>query len=79
MSCYTRVYWSEQDGCYPAEAPDLPGCIADGMTEAEALQNAQESAARWIKAAKYFGREFPVTPLNLREVPTDELTACTPL
>ena len=67
MEYFIRIYWSEQDGCYLAEAPDLPGCIADGMTEAEARQNAKESAERWIEAAKYFGKEFPVPPPDPQE------------
>jgi|GEM_PF-581798 len=68
MEYFTRIYWSEQDGCYLAEVPDLPGCIADGMTESEAQQNAKESAARWIAAAQYFGRKFPIPPVNSEDV-----------
>lgn len=67
MEYFTRIYWSEQDGCYLVEVPDLPGCVADGMTEAEARQNAKESAERWIEAAKYFGKEFSVPPPNPQE------------
>ncbi|MGI4788442.1 MAG: hypothetical protein ACRYFS_06275 [Janthinobacterium lividum] len=62
MESFTRIHWSEQDGCYLAEVPDLPGCIADGAMEAEAHLHAQESAARWIKMAEYMGFEFPVPP-----------------
>jgi predicted RNase H-like HicB family nuclease len=53
------VRWSEEDGCYLAEVPDLPGCIADGLTEAEARQHAHESIGRWIKMAEYMGRAVP--------------------
>ena len=59
MDYPVTIYWSEQDGCYLAEVPDLPGCIADGMTEDEARQHAGESAERWIKMAEYMGREIP--------------------
>lgn len=59
MDYPVSIYWSEQDGCFLAEVPDLPGCIADGMTEVEARQHAAESAARWIKMAEYMGREIP--------------------
>jgi hypothetical protein len=27
-----RIYWSELDNAYVAEAPELPGCMADGNT-----------------------------------------------
>ena len=65
MDYPTTVYWSEQDGCFLAEVPDLPGCIADGATEAEAHQHAEESAARWISMAEYMGREIPTPSSNL--------------
>ncbi len=54
-----NVHWSQEDGCFLAEIPELPGCIADGATEAEARQSALESAGRWIKMAQYIGREVP--------------------
>ena len=60
MNYPIKVYWSEQDGCFLAEVPDLPGCIADGISEEEARQHAAESAERWIKMAEYMGREIPV-------------------
>lgn len=55
-----NVFWSEEDGCFLAEIPALPGCIADGATEAEARQNALESGERWMEMARYMGREVPV-------------------
>lgn len=58
MEYFTKICWSEQDGCYLAEVPDLPGCIADGGTEAEARQHAAESAERWIRMAEYMGRNI---------------------
>lgn len=65
MDYPTTVYWSEQDGSFLAEVPDLPGCIADGITEEEARQHAKESVDRWIKMAEYMGREIP-TPSPYR-------------
>ena len=64
------VRWSEEDGYYLAEVPDLSGCIADGATEAEARQHAHESIGRWIKMAEYMGRAVP-TP---RAADPSELT-----
>ena len=54
------IKWSEQDSCFLAEVPQLPGCIADGASEAEALEHAQESIERWVKMAQYMGRDVPV-------------------
>lgn len=53
------VYWSEQDGLYLAEVPDLPGCIADGKTRLEAMANAEVIAGEWIDTARQQGRDIP--------------------
>ncbi len=37
------MYWSEEDGCYLAEVPELPGCMADGATLQEALINVEQA------------------------------------
>ncbi len=69
MDYPVKVYWSEQDGCFLAEVPDLPGCIADGMTEEEARHHAEESAGRWIEMAQYMGREIPAPSSSNPPIP----------
>ena len=54
-----NVSWSEEDGCFLAVIPELPGCIADGETETEARQHAYESAGRWREMARFMGWEVP--------------------
>ncbi|MCL0085859.1 type II toxin-antitoxin system HicB family antitoxin [Thermodesulfovibrionales bacterium] len=53
------VYWSEEDEAYIAEIPELPGCMADGVTYEEALKNAQIVISEWIETATSLGREIP--------------------
>ena len=53
------VYWSEEDGAYIAEVPELPGCMADGASYEEALRNAQVVIGEWIEIARSCGREIP--------------------
>jgi predicted RNase H-like HicB family nuclease len=53
------IYWSEEDGAYIAEAPELEGCAADGATQAEALANVEVVIAEWIETAKELGRSVP--------------------
>ena len=53
------VYWSEEDAAYIAEIPELPGCMADGVTYEEALKNAQVIIPDWIETAMSLGQEIP--------------------
>jgi predicted RNase H-like HicB family nuclease len=53
------IYWSEVDQAFIAEVPELPGCMADGATKADALQNVEQVAAEWIETAQSLGRSIP--------------------
>ena len=53
------IYWSAEDGAFIAEVPELPGCAAHGMTQEEALRNAQDAMRLWIDTAKEFGDPIP--------------------
>lgn len=53
------IYWSEEDGAFVAEAPELPGCMADGETYHEALANAECIIKEWIETATELGRPIP--------------------
>jgi predicted RNase H-like HicB family nuclease len=54
------LYWSEEDGAFIAEVPELPGCMADGSTYQEALINVEQIAQEWIETARELGRDIPV-------------------
>ena len=61
MHKYERIiYWSEADRRFIAEVPELAGCMADGMTPAEALANVEVISSEWIEISKESGREIPV-------------------
>ena len=53
------IYWSDQDGHYIAEVPELPGCMADGETLEETLAMTQEVMQLWIDTAKEDGDPIP--------------------
>ncbi len=53
------IYWSKEDECYIAEVPKLPGCKADGLSYAEALQKAEVIIAEWVEIATEIGRSIP--------------------
>ena len=53
------LYWSEPDGAFIAEVPELTGCAADGTTYQEALANVEVIIDEWIETAKELGRPVP--------------------
>ena len=61
MHKYERIiYWSEQDKKFIVEVPELAGCMADGSTAVEALENVGKVISEWIETAAEIGREIPV-------------------
>lgn len=53
------IYWSLEDKAFIAEVPELPGCMADGVTYHEALANVEVVIREWIETAKELGRSIP--------------------
>jgi len=53
------LYWSDEDGVFIAEAPELPGCMAHGTTREKALANVQDAIRLWIDVAREDGRKIP--------------------
>lgn len=53
------IYWSNEDGAFVAEVPELPGCMADGRTYQEAVTNVEVIVEEWIQTAKELGRPIP--------------------
>jgi predicted RNase H-like HicB family nuclease len=53
------LYWSQEDGAFIAEVPELAGCAADGATRQEALANVEQVIAEWIETARELGRPVP--------------------
>jgi len=54
------VFWSFEDNAFIAEVPELAGCMADGQSYVEAVQNAEIAIAEWIETAELMGRTIPV-------------------
>ncbi len=53
------IYWSEDDEAYIAEVPELQGCMADGKTYSEAVENVEVIISEWIETAKELNRPIP--------------------
>jgi predicted RNase H-like HicB family nuclease len=53
------IYWSSDDDSFIAEVPELPGCMADGPSYADALANAEVIIQDWIETAQKLNRDIP--------------------
>jgi len=53
------IFWSREDDAFIAEVPELPGCMAHGNNQEDALQNAKEAIGLWIETAKEFNDPIP--------------------
>lgn len=53
------IYWSEDDARFVVEVPELPGCMADGLTYQEAVSNAEIIIDEWVETARQLGRNVP--------------------
>jgi len=57
---FTIRHLSKEDGGgYLIEFPDLPGCMSDGETIEETIENGHDAVACWISAANKAGRIIP--------------------
>ncbi len=53
------IYWSDEDEAFIAEVPELPGCMADGKTYREVIENLEVVIEEWIETARGLGRPIP--------------------
>ncbi|MEQ1632619.1 MAG: type II toxin-antitoxin system HicB family antitoxin [Planctomycetota bacterium] len=49
----------DEDGAFVALAPSLPGCVSQGSTRHEALQNIREAIAAYIESLEAHGDPIP--------------------
>ena len=48
-----------EDGLWVAEVPSLPGCISQGRTFLEAVENVKDAIDVWISVMREKGRPVP--------------------
>jgi predicted RNase H-like HicB family nuclease len=56
---HINIFYSEEDGGYIADIPDLDACSAFGNTADEALTEVEKAKAAWIAAARDAGKPVP--------------------
>ena len=63
---HINIFYSEDDGGYIADIPDLEACSAFGDTPDEALQEVQKAKSLWVEVANDEGK--PIPPPKYRPV-----------
>jgi predicted RNase H-like HicB family nuclease len=53
------IVYPGEDGYWVAEVPSLPGCISQGKTRDEALNNIKEAIEGYIEVLRDAGKPIP--------------------
>ena len=56
---HINIFFSDVDGGYTADIPDLEACSAFGASAEEALAEVELAKSAWIAAAREAGKEIP--------------------
>ena len=56
---FRTIIEQDEDGIYVAECPALPGCISQGKTRAEALENIKDAIKGYIESLKKHKEPIP--------------------
>ncbi|MEA5541461.1 type II toxin-antitoxin system HicB family antitoxin [Limnoraphis robusta Tam1] len=56
---HINIFYSEEDGGYIADIPDLQYCSAFGETPEDALREVQIAKKAWLEAAKAENKLIP--------------------
>ncbi len=63
---HINIFFSEEDGGYIADIPDLDSCSAFGETPEKALAELERAKSAWLEAARQAGK--PIPPPRYRPV-----------
>jgi predicted RNase H-like HicB family nuclease len=56
---YRVLIEQDEDGVYVAEVPSLPGCVSQGQTREQALENIKEAIALYLESLEAHGEPVP--------------------
>lgn len=60
----------DEEGYYVVECPAIPGCVSQGKTETEALENVKDAIVSCLEARKSL--KLPLT-IEIREIEVDTI------
>ena len=58
---YRVLIEQDEDGVFIVEVPALPGCISEGHTKTEAIENIKEAMIAYLESLKAHGDFIPQT------------------
>ena len=58
---YKVVLEPSKDGGYSVYVPSLPGCVSEGDSYQEALENIREAIRGWLEVAQDSGDDIPTS------------------
>jgi predicted RNase H-like HicB family nuclease len=56
---HINIFYSEEDGGYIADIPDLDSCSAFGETPEQALKELEIAKKAWLETARQEGKPIP--------------------
>jgi predicted RNase H-like HicB family nuclease len=56
---HINIFYSDEDGGYIADIPDLKACSAFGNTPEEALRELELAKSAWLEVARAEGKPIP--------------------
>lgn len=59
MNRYRVVIEQDEDGVFIAECPTLPGCVSQGKTRQEAINNIKDAIAGYIESLRKHQEPIP--------------------
>jgi len=56
---YRVLIEQDEDGVYVADVPALPGCVSQGRTRSEAVENIKEATAAYLESLQAHNEAVP--------------------
>ncbi len=56
---YRILIEQDEDGMFGAECPSLPGCVSQGKTRTEAIENIQDAIKGYLESLKKHNEPVP--------------------
>lgn len=59
MAQFRVLIEQDEDGVFVAECPNLPGCVSQGSTRDEAVENIKDAIAEYLESLRRHNKPIP--------------------